>query len=152
MRYSTNYDAAAFPGALTGNVVTAEGLRRSISRPSEVITAGQIPAGAEVVRINNPAEYITHERVAQPAPVYYHEPGCCETVSPCCYPTARGIHSGASNLAHGAANTASGAYHGVRQACPWWLWLIVGVIGLFLLLGIIWGLLSAFAPHFSNAW
>ena len=162
-RYSTTYEASAFPGALSGNIVTADGLRRSISRPSEIITQGQIPTGAEVVRINNPPEYITHERVAQPAipPQYYEEPGCCENISSCCYPSnvynnvanaGRGLHAGASNLAHGAANTAARGYHGVRQACPWWLWLIIGIIGFFLLAGIIWGLLLAFAPAFSNAW
>ena len=162
-RYSTIYEASAFPNALSGNIVTADGLRRSIHRPSEIITQGQIPAGAEVMRINNPPEYITHERVAQPAPQvqYYDEPGCCENVSSCCYPTnvynnvanaGRGLHAGASNLAQGAANTATRGYHGVRQACPWWLWLIIGIIGFFLLAGIIWGLLSAFSGVFSNAW
>lgn len=162
-RYSTSYEASAFPHALQGNIVTADGLRRSISRPSEIITQGQIPTGAEVVRINNPPEYITHERVAQPAPQvqYYEEPGCCENISSCCYPSnvynnaanaGRGLQAGASNLAQGAANTAARGYHGVRQACPWWLWLIIGIIGFFLLAGIIWGLLLAFAPAFSRAW
>lgn len=169
-RYSTTYDATAFPGALHGGVVTAEGLRRSISRPSEIITGGQIPTGADVVRINNPPEYITHEAVAQPAapaPQYYqhHQPGCCETISPCCLPGdvyngasnavytgAAGLHAGATGLVNGAANTATGAYHGVRRACPWWLWLIIGIIGFILLAGIIWGLLVAFSPVFSSAW
>ena len=63
-RYST-LPATAFPGALHGGYVTADDLRRSISRPTEIITANQIPAGAEVIRIENPAQYNYHEPVVQ---------------------------------------------------------------------------------------
>ena len=85
-RYSTTLPASAFPGAtINGGIITADGLRRSISRPTEIINANQIPAGAEVIRIDNPPQYHHHQPVVQETFAYpVPQPGCCEQISPCC--------------------------------------------------------------------
>lgn len=147
-RFSTLPHTAFGSLAAPQGVITAAGLRQSIHRPTDIITQDQIPAGAQIVRIENPAQYIHHE----PTPVVqeviqtpHHVPqhhGC----SDCCYPGhATGV---ASNISRTAQNGA----HAVRNACPWWLWLILGLIGLFLLAGVVYGLIYACGGFAKSAW
>ena len=157
-RFST-LPPTAFGGlAAPGGVVTAAGLRQSISRRTDIITADQIPTGAEIVRIENPPQYINHPpppAVVQETvvtPPYTHQPDCCEQISPCCVNCCYSGYGAASNLAQGAAQGTRNAAYGVRQACPWWLWLIIGIIGLFLLAGVIFGLVSACGGLAKSAW
>ena len=104
-----------------GPIVTADGLRRSIHRHTEVITPDQIPLGAKVVRIDNPAQYITHDNI--PA-------ARVDTVTTSVRPTVRQQQTG---------------------GCPWWVWLIVGIIGLLLLGGFIYSLVRAFGDTTAKA-
>lgn len=135
-----------------GPTVVAGGLRRSVVlaggvgapvvstiggpsglRRSTIISPDQIPPGANIVRLEQPAQYI------------YKNPPVGETrrTTTVVTPPVKDVPLRPPvRHARGTAAIPSGS------GCPWWLWLILGLLALLLLAGLLYGFFSgAFGGH-----
>ena len=100
-------------GLATSSVLPAQGFRNSV-----VIDQSQIPQGMTVIRVENPAEYNYHG-------------------------TPQTIHQTKKVMAEPAPPVYQSTGIRRRSACPWWVWALLGLLGLLLLAGLLWGLFSA---------
>lgn len=106
-------------GLTTSTILPGTGLRNSV-----VISPNQIPAGATIIRVDNPAEISYH---GTPQTIHQTKRVTTEVPAPAVI-ARRGLARGVSS-----------------EGCPWWVWALLGLLGLLLLLGLLWGLLSHFA-------
>ena len=100
-------------GLATSSVLPAQGFRNSV-----VIDKSQIPQGATVIRVENPAEYNYHG-------------------------TPQTIHQTKKVMVEPSPPVYQSQGFRRRSACPWWVWALLGLLGLLLLAGLLWGLFSA---------
>ena len=114
-------------GLTTSTVVPAAGFHTSTFHPpsvavpglrkSVVISPNEIPPGATIIRVDRPAEVHTHE------PQVIHQTKKVTAEATPMYAQRR------------------------SSGCPWWVWALLGLLGLLLLAGLLFGLLSAFGRN-----
>lgn len=100
-------------GLATSSVLPVQGIRNSV-----VIDKSQIPQGATIIRVENPAEYNHH--------------GPTQT-----------IHQSKKVMVEPTPSVHQSTGFRRRSTCPWWVWALLGLLGLLLLAGLLWGLFSA---------
>ena len=115
-------------GALPGSTIVSGGLgfpEQGLGlRRSTVISPDQIPPGANIIRYEKPAEYI------------YKNPPVVETRKTTSVVTPQ------VELRPPVRHTLRGTARAPSGGCPWWLCLILSLLGLLLLAGLLYGFFS----------
>lgn len=141
--YSPPPVSLALGGNVGGTVVRQGGFRNSYVAGT-TLPAG-LPQGAQVIRIEEPAQVIYHQatpispRISVPTAVPVPPPQLAKAITtPAVAPPidvpvmSHPVHPSQTPI----RKSRIGAQN---DACPWWCWLLFGVLGLLLLLGLLVG-------------